>query len=124
MFSFVLFISQFPELKMQNRKCFLFFFRVSISVFLSLVRLSFCRKTERRKKKNGKSLLITDCFQVPISHVHMTKKRNSYTENRNGKCYPLLYFFYLFSHFSLYEKHKTEDAVSFTVVAFQDSLSM
>ena len=120
MFSFLLFISQFPELKTQNRKCFIFFFRVSISVFLSLL---FAEKRKEEKEKRKQS--VTDCFQVPFSHVHMTKKRkNSYTENRNVKCYPLLYFFYSFSHFSLYEKHKTEVAVSFTVVAFQDSLSM
>ena len=123
MFSLLLlFTSQFPELKTQNRKCVLYFLRLSMSVFLSLVGffLAEKRKEGKRNRKNS----VTDCFQVPFSHAHMTKKRkNSYTENRYGNCYPLLYFFYSFAHFSLYEKHKTEDAVSFSVVAFPDSLS-
>jgi len=47
--------------------CFDFRFSVPCQIFFA----------EKRKEKEKRKESFTDCFQVPFSHVHMTKTRSS-----------------------------------------------
>ena len=101
MFSFLLFI--FLNSRNWKRKTDNVFFSFSVFRFPFFCPLSdflFAEKRKEEKEKRKES--VTDCFQVPFSHVHMTKK----TVTRKTETESVIHCYISFIHFPIFRSMK------------------